>query len=193
MLPGSLRRAVFGANLICNLINMFTEGENITNYFSKTLRGCRVNASSTAFANRDNTPCVIGADRGAYLGSRRDPIYVGCRGWATPPEPFLGSRSPKKCPAPFPCSWAVGHTQSAVADADACLRPSLCLLSCDTGEIHFVKVMSKSVFSHKNSTHCYKTSTSAFRQGQASNSVLPSAYPLLLPLALLHADTGRTP
>lgn len=40
MLPHSLRRAVFSGNLICNLINMFTEGENIIKYYFKTLRGC---------------------------------------------------------------------------------------------------------------------------------------------------------
>lgn len=79
MLPGSLRRAVFSANLICNLINMFTEGENITKYFSKTLRGCdavhscRVNASWAAFADRENTPCFVGAGRGAYWGAGETP------------------------------------------------------------------------------------------------------------------------
>jgi len=38
--PRSLRRAVFSGNLICKLINMFTEGENIIKYDFKTLRGC---------------------------------------------------------------------------------------------------------------------------------------------------------
>lgn len=35
-----MQRAVFSGNLICNLINMFTEGENIIKYYFKTLRRC---------------------------------------------------------------------------------------------------------------------------------------------------------
>lgn len=35
-----MQRAVFSGNLICNPINMFTEGENIIKYYFKTLKRC---------------------------------------------------------------------------------------------------------------------------------------------------------
>lgn len=119
--PRALQRAVFSRNLICNLINMFTEGENIIKYYFKTLRGCDTvhNSDVNRFVG-----CVCSQEERAVFG-RGGSLCSGCQGWA---EPLLCSPSTvwDALALPQACGQAV---PSNVTDGEPSFIPSLSVLS----------------------------------------------------------------